>query len=261
MTKKTWLLLAMAFLTAFAVVQSNVVFAQDGGAPAPAAADGSQPQAAQGQAVTFWQVVVGSGWAGVLLWVCLFGDLFACVWFIVDCSITVRPTKIMPQQLVDQVTQAIEQGDILKALSHCESEPGPLSSILTAGFSHVEEGFETIQEAVGVAANLESEQLMQRIAYLSVVGALAPMLGLLGTVQGMILAFDNLSRLGEAVIAVLANNIAQALWTTAAGLCIAVPAIFSFNFFRNKASRIILRMEAITLELIKDLRNVEVVEE
>ena len=112
-----------------------------------------------------------------------------------------------------------------------------------------------------MAADLESEELMQRITYLSVVGNLSPMLGLLGTVQGMIAAFANLAAMGAAVISVLANNISQALYTTAAGLAIAVPAVTFFYYFRNKANRIILRMEAITLELIKDLRNVEVIEE
>lgn len=214
-----------------------------------------------GTSVGFWEVVIGSGFLGVILWIAIFGSLFACVWFIVDCSITVRPTKIMPQGLVDRVTEAMEQGDILKALSSCEDDPGPMANILTAGFSHVEEGFETIQEAVGVAADLESEKLMQRIAYLSVVGSLAPMLGLLGTVQGMIMAFANLAEVGAAVISVLARSISQALYTTAAGLSIAVPAVACFYIFRNKANRIILRMEAITLELIKDLRNVEVIEE
>ena len=209
----------------------------------------------------FLSVVLHSGMMGIFLWLVIFGALFACVWFVVDCFITVRPTKIMPQTLVDRVTESMEQGDVLKALSNCEDEPGPMANILTAGFSHVEEGFETIQEAVGVASDLESESLMQRISYLSVVGSLAPMLGLLGTVQGMIRAFASLSAMGAAVISVLARDISQALFTTAAGLAIAVPAVAFFYVFRNKANRIILRMEAITLELIKDLRNVEVIEE
>jgi biopolymer transport protein ExbB len=187
--------------------------------------------------------------------------MFAGIWFGVDCAITVRPSKIMPQSLVDSVTESMSQGDVLKALNNCENEPGPMSNILTAGFSHVEEGFETIQEAVAVAADFEGEKLMQRISYISVVAAIAPMLGLLGTVQGMIAAFASLAKAGVAVISLLAANIGQALYTTAAGLCIAIPCLCAFALFRNKANRITLRMEAITLELIKDLRNVEVVKE
>ena len=132
--------------------------------------------------------------------------------------------------------------------------------MLTAGFSHVEEGFDVIQEAVTTAADLETESIMQKLTWLSVVGNLAPMLGLLGTVQGMIAAFSNLAG-GAPDVGVLALNISQALYTTAGGLTIAVPCVAAFYTFRNTANTIILRMEAMTMELIKDLRNVEVVEE
>jgi biopolymer transport protein ExbB len=138
-----------------------------------------------------------------------------------------------------------------------------LANILSAGFANVQEGFEAIQDSVGVAADMESEKLMQRVTYLNVVGNLAPMLGLLGTVQGMIYAFATLATesAGAAQQAALAMNISQALFTTAAGLCIAVPAVGFFYYFKNRATKIILGMEALTLDLIKVLRNVEVVEE
>jgi biopolymer transport protein ExbB len=88
------------------------------------------------------------------------------------------------------------------------------------------------------------------------------MLGLLGTVQGMIAAFANLatSSAGAAQQSMLALNIAQALWTTAGGLCVAIPAVALYTYFKNRLSRIILSMETLTLDLIKGLRNVEVVE-
>jgi biopolymer transport protein ExbB len=256
-------LMVVALLLALVcVVVPVAAFAQNEGAGAAApVTTPATPQPQQGTSTSFISVVLGSGIIGIFLWLVIFAAMFACIWFIVDCAITVRPAKIMPQELVDRVTEAMAQGDVLKALNYCENEPGPMASILTAGFSHVEEGFETIQEAVGVAADLESEKLMQRISYLSVVGNLAPMLGLLGTVQGMIGAFGSLARMGSAVIGVLARDISQALYTTAFGLSIAVPAVAAYYFYRNKANRIILRMEGITLELIKDLRNVEVVEE
>ena len=100
------------------------------------------------------------------------------------------------------------------------------------------------------------------MAYLNLVGNLSPMLGLLGTVQGMIFAFRNLGLgAGGAGTSLLALNISQALFTTAAGLSIAVPAVGFFYFFRNKATKIILHMEGLTIDLIKALRNVEVVTE
>jgi biopolymer transport protein ExbB len=84
------------------------------------------------------------------------------------------------------------------------------------------------------------------------------MLGLLGTVQGMIMAFENIAT-GAPDTGALALSISQALWTTAAGLVVAIPTITFYYSIRNNANRLVLRMEAMTMELIKDLRNVEVV--
>jgi len=173
--------------------------------------------------------------------------------------LTVRAKRIMPPTLLAAVTAAMTEGDVLKAMKSCEDEPGPLANVLTAGFSHVEEGFEVIQDAIQVAADLETEKMMQKLTWLSVVSSIAPMLGLLGTVQGMIAAFLNLA--GTPDFGVLALNIGQALYTTAAGLIIAIPVIAMYHAFRNNTNTLVLRMQAMTLELVKDLRNVEVVSE
>lgn len=250
-----------------AAVAAPAAPAAPAAAPKPAAelapdVKKAEAAAASKNNMAFMTVVTGSGFWGVLDWLGLLATLIALIWFTVDCFITVRIKKVMPQTLIDKVSEAMQQGDVAKALKSCDDEPGPMANILSAGFSHVEEGFDTIQEAVGVAADLESEKLMQRINYLNVTSNLAPMLGLLGTVQGMIWAFATLATGGGAVqTSLLALNIAQALYTTAAGLGVAIPAVSFFYYFRNSANRLILRMEAITLELIKDLRHVEVVSE
>ena len=150
------------------------------------------------------------------------------------------------------------EDDVMKALHACETEPGPMANILSAGFSHVEEGFDVIQESIGAAADLETERIMQKLTWISVCANLSPMLGLLGTVQGMIMAFKTLAT-GAPDVGALALAISQALWTTAAGLIVAIPAITFYYSIRNNATKLVLRMEAMTMELIKDLRNVEVV--
>lgn len=259
---------ALALLAVFVAIGVVDVLGQGAPAPVPAAAAPATPAPAAGGDASggvpsfgLFSVIMSSGALGVILWLALFGDFFAEIWFMVDCGIYVRASKIMPQTLVDKVTEAMAQGDVLKALQECENEPGPMANILTAGFSHVEEGYEIIQEAVSMAADMENEKLMQRISYISITSSIGPMLGLLGTVQGMIWAFASLAQTGVAVISILAANIGQALYTTAAGLCVAIPGVLAFALYRNKANRIILRMEMITMELIKDLRNVEVVKE
>ncbi len=272
---RKWMSLSLVALVG--VMMAGKVWAQDAAAPAaaapaavaaPAAGAGGLELTKEAEAekkpeldTSFWAVVVGSGSLGVILWIGLLGTMISMIYFTVDCSMTVKVQRIIPPSLIQKVTESMSQGDVVKALQQCKDEPSPMSNILVAAFSHVEEGFDTIQEAVSVAAEFESERLMQHISWLSVTASLAPMLGLLGTVQGMIAAFAGLATGGAANTGMLALAISQALWTTAAGLCVAIPAITSFTVFRNLANRMALRMQAITMDLIKDLRNVEVVAE
>ena len=206
----------------------------------------------------FLDVVQGGGAFGMALWLGLAGLSLAAGALIVDSGLNIRTSKIIPKTLVSLVREAIDDGSVKKAAQRCKDVPGPYSNILLAGFENVDDGFDTAQDAIGIAADMESEKMLQRVNYLNVVGNLAPMLGLLGTVQGMILAFATLGTTsGAAKNALLAINISQALYTTAAGLVIAVPAIGSYFFFRNRAAKVILTMESLTMEVMKGLKKGE----
>ncbi len=246
-------------------VSAQTAFSQDVSADESAPAQTNQvidnSQAAPASAGNqFAQVLFGSGPVGFILWMGLFGIFAAYIYLAIDCSILIRTDKIMPQQLIANVEAAMKEGDVVKALQFCENDPTPLAHILSAGFSHVEEGFEVIDEAIASAGDVEVEKIMQRLTWISVCGNLAPMMGLLGTVQGMIMAFAGLAN-GTPDAGELAICISQALWTTAGGLICAIPAVATYYSFRNKANNIVLKMTIMTSELIKDLRNVEVVPE
>ena len=230
-------------------------------APAAAAPAAAQAAAQTHNDMSFVTIVTRAGWFGVLVWIALFVCSIVSVALIVDSYLTIQEKKIAPKQLVEDVRDALAQGDLLKALQHCENTPAPLSRILRAGFTNAEEGFEVVQDAVGVAADMEAEMLMQRVTYLSVISNTTPMLGLIGTVQGMIFAFFNLgtAAAGAAQTNMLAVNISHGLWATAVGLGTAVPAGIYYFYFKMRCTRIILHQEALTLDLIKTLRNVEVV--
>ncbi len=260
--RKSWIAMALGAALVFGAVGLDAL-AQGDGLELDADAAAAQAEEATQDQMSFGRIVTNSGFLGVVLWIGLGVCSVAGFALVVDSFITIREKKIVPEALVSKVREAMEQGDVMKALQHCEEDPGPLSNILSAGFSNVQEGYDVIQEAVGVAADLESERLLQRITYLNVVANLAPMMGLLGTVQGMIFAFATLGtqQAGAMQQSLLALNIAQALYTTAGGLVAAVPALGFFYYFRNRATKIILSMEGLTLDLIKVLRDVEVVAE
>jgi biopolymer transport protein ExbB len=211
----------------------------------------------------FLEIITKAGWFGVVIWLMLIVCSIISVALIVDSYVNIKDSKIMPAELISNVRASMEQGDLLKAIQHCDSSPGALANILKAGFAQVEEGYEVVQDAVGVAADLESEKLLSRVTYLSVISNTTPMLGLIGTVQGMIMAFFTMGTMeaGAAQQSMLAVNISHGLWATAIGLGTAVPATIYFYYFKNRAMNTILRMEALTLDLIKSLRNVEVVAE
>ena len=222
------------------------------------AVDPSQQQKSGGG---FFDIVFGSGIVGTILWFALFGDGAMAIYFAVDCFVLIKPQKLMPSSLITSVQSAMAEGDVMKALKACESEPSAMSNILSTAFPHVEDGYDVIQASVNGAADLETERLMQRLTWISVCSNLGPSLGLLGTVQGMILTFQALASGGAGDASMLANSIGQALWTTAGGLIVSIPTITLFYSLRNKANRLIMRMTALTMELLKGLRNVEVVDE
>ena len=222
------------------------------------AVDPSQQQKSGGG---FFDIVFGSGVVGAILWFALFADGAMAIYFAVDCFVLIKPQKLMPTSLITNVQSAMVEGDVMKALKVCENEPSAMSNILSTAFQHVEDGYDVIQEAVNGAADLETERLTQRLTWISVCSNLGPSLGLLGTVQGMILTFEALAQGGAGDASMLANSLGQALWTTAAGLCVSIPSITIYYSLRNKATRLIMRMTALTMELLKGLRNVEVVDE
>ncbi len=228
-----------------------------------AAAPGTEVQAAQTLGRPgFWDIVYGGYAVNLVVWVLIALTSFAALWLLIDALISIRREKLIPDHVVVGVRDALTQGDLGAALEACEASPSPISRILLAGFSNISEGYEVIQEAVASSANLETEKLMQRVNYLNVCGQIAPMLGLLGTVVGMVFAFDSLATAtGAAKARLLAQNISTALWTTVVGLLISVPCLISFTLIRNYATRLILESEATVLDLIKVLRNAEVAEE
>lgn len=226
------------------------------------AGNGGQEAKTSGGRAGFVEIVFRGGPVNLIVWILIFLTSIAVVALIVDALITVKRDKLLPQDVVDGVRSALDQGDLDAALETCEANPGPLSNILMVGFSNITEGFEVIQESVASTAEMEDERLMQRVNYLNLCGQVAPMLGLLGTVIGMVNAFASLGTASGAVKAkLLAVSISTALWTTAVGLLISVPALIAFTLIRNYATRILLEIEATVLDLIKVLRNAEVEEE
>lgn len=217
------------------------------------------------QSVTVWNIIYGGSLINLLIWILLFSTSIGAIAFIIDSVLTLKADKIMPRILSEAVHSSIQEGDLMGAIEACENNPSPLANILLAGLNNVRSGhtYSVVVDSVSSAAEIETEKMMQRVNYLNLCGALAPMLGLMGTVVGMVLAFQTLGQGGSSSnkAQMLATNISIALYTTLYGLLVSVPAILGFTLSRNHANKLILSMEMLTYDLIKDLESAQVVEE
>ena len=236
-------------LVGLALLCGGALFAQEAAPEAAEAAGG----------VSLWDILYGGSIVNLLIWIGLFGTSFFMLWLAIDAFLKVKREKFIPSGVVTGVRESLSQGDLGSAVATCDTNPGPLSNILRSAFENINDGYEVVQQAVSSSTDLETEKLMQRVNLLNICGQIAPMLGLMGTVTGMVAAFAGLANAtGAAKAKLLAQSISTALWTTCIGLIIAVPALLFFIYYKNLATRILLETEATVLDLIKVLRNAEV---
>lgn len=194
-----------------------------------------------------------------IIWLMLFGLSIASFSMIIDSLVKIKREKLLPAHVVDGVRTCLQEGDLEGAIATCEENPGQLSNILLAGFSQITEGFDVIQETITKASEMETEKILQRLNFLNVFGQMGPMLGLMGTVTGMISAFSNLgTTTGAGKASALAVSIAGALWATSCGLLISIPSLLGYTILRNQAIKIIIETEQTVIDLIKTLRKAEV---
>jgi len=166
--------------------------------------------------------------------------------------IAVKPGPILQSEVLPQLEDALKTLDISKAKSICNENPAPTTNIIGAGLARVDldhYNAEQIKEAVEEASAEELADPFVLINYLSVIGSLSPMVGLLGTVSGMVKAFNVIEAEGAGSAQALAGNISEALITTATGMIIGIPAMFFFFFFKNKYGKITSRVGRIVGDL------------
>ena len=162
----------------------------------------------------------------------------AMVALIVEHAMSIRRPAMMPPGLADEAYNLINAGRYKQADEKCR-QPGFLPRVLSAGLMEIGLGYHAVEKAMESAASEQAARLFRKIEYLSVIGTLAPMLGLLGTVWGMILAFVEFESKANPQVSELAPGIYKALVTTLLGLGVAVPALGAFAFFRNRIDELV----------------------
>lgn len=158
-------------------------------------------------------------------------------------GIALRPKNFIDEELIEKLEASINAGDFEGAYAQCAETPGPITNTL----SHVIEESskdayaepDSLEKAFEAASTKELTGPFVLVSYLSIIAAIAPMLGLLGTVSGMVKAFNAIATQGMGDPGLLADNISEALITTASGMSVGIPAMFFFFFFKNKYGKIV----------------------
>ena len=154
-----------------------------------------------------------------------------------------------------QVKNMLLRGRVGEAIDLAKNTPGPIAKITAAGLAKHNRPRDEIKDAIEAAAHSEVYLLEKNLGVLGTVAAIAPLIGFLGTVTGMIRAFMQVQNLGGSVDAsVLAGGIWEALITTAAGIIIAVPAVVLYNYFVRKISVIVQALSIVRDEIITELK-------
>lgn len=213
-------------------------------------------QASNASSDGFFDIVFSGGWVGITIMVLLIGLSILAVFMVIEQMMVLRRTEVIPPGLADEVRQLLSQGRVPEADENCRKHPSPLSFVLVNGLAELDFGWPAMEKAMEDAVAEQAARLYRKIEYLSVIGNLAPMLGLLGTVTGMILAFQQVAvSQGTASAADMASGIYSALVTTVAGLMIAIPSLAAFAYFRNRADQLIAEIAFVAQHVFTPVRR------
>jgi biopolymer transport protein ExbB len=224
--------LAVTFLAA------RMAFAQDGGDAA-----GTEPVADK----TLWDIVQAGGLVGHGIILCS----IAAVAIAIDCFVNIKKEKLCPPHILAELETLLEEGQFDEAVALCEGTRCYITNVVGNAVSRAAEGPEAMTVGLNEALDSENLKLMQKISILSLFGNIGPMLGLTGTVTGMIGAFQTIEKLQTPSPAQLAKGIYEALVTTCEGLFLAIPILTVYFILRNRVQRLALELGGVASEVVE----------
>jgi len=209
---------------------------------------------AEADSISLWSTVTAGGLIGYLI---MFMSLVA-VSFIIEHFITIRRDRLIPTQLIYDLDQLLQAQQYEQARQLCTENRSYLASVVGAGLTQVGSmfGFFDMQNTMQETSEREISRLNRKLEYLAFIASSAPMMGLLGTVIGMIEAFNKIAETeGAARPSELAGGISVALVTTCLGLIVAIPTMFFVSFFRTRIEGIVSETETVVEKLMGRFRQ------
>ncbi len=162
-------------------------------------------------------------------------------------------SSVNTKKFIVQVKDKLTNGGVEEAMKLCENTRGAIASVFHAGLLRADEGVEAAEKAIMTYGAIEMNFLERGLVWISLFISVAPMIGFLGTVQGMVIAFDDIAAANQMSPAIVANGISVALLTTLFGLIVAIILQFFYNYFLSRIDGIVGDMEESSIELIDSL--------
>ncbi len=240
LVRQRWLLIVGVLL--LCVMVGGVSFAQQ--SAAATAPDGG---------MSAWQIIkAGGGVMAILVSLSVF-----TIALIIYCFMTVSETKLLPAEFCNRVIQKLSTGRRAEVKEICETQKDNIMSrILLPGLEKYDQDPVFAKEVIEQKARAEINHLWRQIGYLSDIGTVAPLLGLLGTVIGMIEAFNVIAFQAAGVKPILlAGGVAKAMVTTAGGLVVAIPAVIAHSYFKKRVQIIADSVEMYYTDMIRFLEE------
>jgi biopolymer transport protein ExbB len=185
------------------------------------------------------------------------GISFALVALFVMNLLTARRENVIPTELVEGFEEQLNAKQYQQAYELVKSDQSFLGHVLSAGLGKISTGYSPAIEAMQEVGEEENMRLEHRLSYLALIGTLCPMIGLLGTVSGMIDSFKIIANTatGAPDPKMLAQGISTALFTTFVGLALAIPALAAYNLLRNRVARLVLEVGVVSEGLMSRFQN------
>lgn len=193
-------------------------------------------------------MVLKGGW----LMLPIFAASVVAIYIICERYVTIRRTGVTDEALLARVGERLRRGDHAGALAECETEGTPLARVLAKGIRVREEDAAEIRRAMEETANREVSAIERGLPTLATCAGIAPMIGFLGTVVGMVQSFYDMSMAGSSIdIGLLSRGIYTAMITTVAGLIVGIVGQLGYNFLVARVDRLVARMEFYASELVE----------
>ncbi|MBX9607958.1 MAG: MotA/TolQ/ExbB proton channel family protein [Gammaproteobacteria bacterium] len=193
--------------------------------------------------------------AGGLVMVPLLACSVVALAIIIERFWTLQRKRIVPDNLVAQVWQWAQSGALDERRVQALRSGSPLGRVLAAGILHRDADRQLMKESIEEVGRLEVFALGRYISVLGTIASISPLLGLLGTVMGMIRIFSAVTKQGVSDPSILAGGISEALITTATGLAVAIPALLFYRYFNRRVEGFVVAMEAEALKLVEALQT------